>query len=57
MRAQMTMVPILLPHLLHSICNVKCTDFFVILELEELVAAVPSHVHEHVRSLVGQQSF
>ena len=49
--------PFLLPHLFESICKVKCTDFFVVLEFKELVASMAGHVHENIRSLVRQQTF
>lgn len=49
--------PLLLPHLLESVSNVECTDLFVVLELEELVASVSSHVNEDVRPIVGQEPF
>jgi len=49
--------PLLLPHLLESVGNVECADLFVILELEELVASVPSHVNEDVGSIVSQEPF
>lgn len=36
--------PLLLPHLLDSIGQIECADLLVVLELEELVPAVPSHL-------------
>ena len=45
--------PLLLPHLLESVGNVECADLFVILELEELVTSVSSHVNEDVGPIVS----
>ena len=50
-------VPLLLPHLPKGISNIEGTDFLVILEFEELVASMPSHVDENVGTIVGKQAF
>ena len=49
--------PLLLPHLLKSVGNVKCTDLFVVLELEELITPVSGHVHEDIGPIIGQEPF
>ena len=49
--------PLLLPHLLESVGNIECADFFVVLELEEFVASVSGHVNEDVGPVVGQEPF
>jgi hypothetical protein len=50
-------VPLLLPHLLKRVRNVKRADFLIVLELEELVPAVARHVHEDIRVRVGEKAF
>ncbi len=49
--------PFLLPHLFEGICDIKGADFFVILEFEEFVSAVTSHVNEDVGPVVCQETF
>ena len=49
--------PFLLPHLLESVSNIKCTDLFVVLKLEELITSVPGHVNEDIGSIIGQEPF
>ena len=48
--------PFLLPHLLKRVRQVERADFFVVLEFQELVAAVARHVNENVRPIVREQS-
>ena len=45
-------VPFLLPHLAERICKVESADFLRVLELEELVSAMPGHVYEDVTPFV-----
>ena len=47
--------PFLLPHLLEGICDVKCADLLVVLELEKLVSSVTGHVHEDVRPIIREK--
>jgi len=49
-------VPLLLIHLLKGICNVKSTDFLVVLKLEKFVPTVASHVHENVGTFICQET-
>jgi hypothetical protein len=49
--------PLLLPHLLESVSDVKGTNFFIVLEFQELVAAMPSHIDEDVRPVVSEKAF
>lgn len=48
-------VAALLPHLREGVGQVPAGDLLAVLELEELVAAVARHVHEHVAARVGAQ--
>lgn len=48
-------IPLLLPHLLESIRQVKRANLLGVLELEELVPAMACHVHQYVAAVVGQQ--
>lgn len=41
-------LPLFLPHLFKGISDVECADLFIVLELEELVPTVSSHVHEDI---------
>lgn len=40
--------PFFLPHLLECVSNIKCTYFLLVLEFEELVSSMPSHIDEDV---------
>lgn len=44
-------------HLLKGIGDIICRDLLLILELEELVTAMPGHVDENVRVLVSVETF
>jgi len=44
--------PLLLPHLLERIRDVESADLFAVLEFQELIAAVTSHVNKYVRPVV-----
>lgn len=44
--------PLLLPHLLKSVGDVKRTNFFIILKLEELIPSVTCHIDEYVRTRI-----
>jgi hypothetical protein len=44
--------PLLLPHLADCISYIKCADLLIILELEELVAAMSSEVEEDIGGCV-----
>lgn len=50
-------IPSLLPHLLERVRQVPTPNLLAVLELQELVAAVARHVHEHVAARVRAQSF
>jgi hypothetical protein len=39
------------------VCNVECTDFFVVLEFQEFIAAMASHVDKDIGSLITQKTF
>jgi hypothetical protein len=47
--------PFLLPHLAERVCQIESTDLFRVLELEELVAAMPCHVDQDVAPLICHQ--
>lgn len=47
-------IPLLLPHLLECVCNIECAYFLVVLEFEELVSTVSSHVDEDVGTVVRE---
>lgn len=49
--------PALGPHAPQRIGDIERRDLLVVLELEELVAAMTGHVDENVRVGVGEQSF
>lgn len=49
-------VALLLEHLFEAVSNVLGGDLFVVLELQELVAAVASHVDQNVAAAVREQS-
>ena len=40
--------PFLLIHLFESICQIKGTGFFIVLEVQELVSAMTSHIYENI---------
>lgn len=48
--------PFLFPHLRDGGRDVDRADLLVVLELQELVPAVPSHEDEHVRAVVRQEA-
>ena len=50
------MVAPLLPHLFKGIREVECADLFGILELEELIASVASHVDEDIGIFVCEKA-
>ena len=49
--------PLLDVHLLKRVCYIKRRDLFSVLEFEELISAVASHVYEDVAALVCIESF
>lgn len=49
-------VPPLLPHLLEGVRQVPAPDLLAVLELEELVAAVPGHVDQQVAAAVAAEA-
>ena len=49
-------LPLLLPHLFESISNIESTDFFVVLELQELIAAMSSHIDKDIGSVVSKKA-
>jgi hypothetical protein len=53
---QISFAPLLSPHLLERISNIERADLLVILKFEGLVATMPGHVHENVRSVVRQKT-
>ena len=50
-------LPLLLPHLFKGVGDVERADLFVVLELEEFVSTVSSHVYEDIGAVVREQSF
>lgn len=48
-------VPALLPHLLEGVGQVPAAQLLGVLELEELLAAVARHVHQHVAAAVAAE--
>ncbi len=40
--------PSFLPHLSYRISNIKRTNFFVVLEFEELISAVTGEIEKHI---------
>ena len=53
---QQLCAPLLLPHLLKRVRQIKRADFFVVLEFQELIAAVARHIDKNVRPIVRKQS-
>ena len=49
--------PFLLPHLLECVSEIECTDFLVVLEFEELVPTMTSHIYKNVAPLISEKSF
>lgn len=48
-------VPLLFPHLLKRVCQIKCTNLLGILEFQKLVPAVACHIHKDVATVIRQQ--
>jgi hypothetical protein len=49
-------VSLLLEHLFEAVSNVFRGDLFVVLELQELIAAVAGHVDQNVAAAVREQT-
>lgn len=50
-------IPFLTPHLLECIGNIERADLLVILELEEFVPSVASHIDENVGTIICEKAF
>ena len=56
LRTQDGNIPLLLPHLFERVRDVKRANLFIVLELEEFVSSVSSHIHEDVRAVVSEKA-
>ena len=50
------MVALLLPHLPKSICQIPSPNLLRILELQELIPTMSSHIHQNITPRIGSQS-